>query len=91
MFPSKVSGLKSQSNISVSYTHLKDFEWYYELWKELMQDDRINKEQINVLKEEDILFTDIRFEPYANVIFDHNIYEARKIEMCIRDRSRPPI
>ena len=35
-----------------SYPHpAKDFEWYYELWKELMQDDRINKEQINVLKE----------------------------------------
>ena len=34
---------------------------------------------LNILKEEDILFTDIRFEPYANVIFDHNIYEARKI------------
>ena len=32
----------------------------------------------HILKEEDILFTDIRFEPYANVIFDHNIYEARK-------------
>lgn len=34
---------------------------------------------LNIIKEEDILFTDIRFEPYANVIFDHNIYEARKI------------
>ena len=34
---------------------------------------------LNILKEEDILFTDIRFESYANVIFDHNIYEARKI------------
>lgn len=33
---------------------------------------------LHILKEEDILFTDIRFEPYANVIFDHNIYEARK-------------
>ena len=33
---------------------------------------------LNILKQEDILFTDIRFEPYANVIFDHNIYEARK-------------
>lgn len=32
-----------------------------------------------VIKEEDILFTDVRFEEYANVIFDHNIYKARKI------------
>lgn len=34
---------------------------------------------LNIIKEEDILFTDVRFEPYANVIFDHNVYEARKI------------
>lgn len=34
---------------------------------------------LNIIKEKDILFTDVRFEPYANVIFDHNIYEARKI------------
>lgn len=32
-----------------------------------------------IIRKEDILFTDVRFEPYANVIFDHNIYEARKI------------
>lgn len=31
-----------------------------------------------IINEEDILFTDVRFEPYANVIFDHNIYEARQ-------------
>lgn len=34
---------------------------------------------LGIIKEEDILFTDIRFEPYANVIFDHNIYESRRI------------
>ena len=34
---------------------------------------------LNIIKKEDILFIDVRFEPYANVIFDHNIYEARKI------------
>lgn len=38
--------------------------------------------ELNIIKEEDILFTDIRFEPYANVIFDHNVYESRPI---IRD------
>ena len=41
---------------------------------------------LNILKQEDILFTDIRFEPYANVIFDHNIYEARK---TVRDYLFP--
>lgn len=35
--------------------------------------------ELGIIREEDILFTDIRFEPYANVIFDHNIYESRKI------------
>lgn len=35
--------------------------------------------ELNIIKEEDILFTDIRFEKYANVIFDHNIYKARDI------------
>ena len=39
---------------------------------------------LKIIKKEDILFTDVRFEPYANVIFDHNIYEARKI---VRDLS----
>lgn len=34
---------------------------------------------LNIIKEEDILFIDVRFEPYANVIFDHHIYKARKI------------
>lgn len=34
---------------------------------------------LNIIRAEDTLFTDVRFEPYANVIFDHHIYEARKI------------
>ncbi|WP_455669287.1 protoporphyrinogen/coproporphyrinogen oxidase [Phocaeicola sp.] len=33
----------------------------------------------NIIYREDILFVDVRFEPYANVIFDHNIYKAREI------------
>ncbi len=32
-----------------------------------------------IIQEKDILFTDIRFEPYANVIFDLQIYNNRKI------------
>lgn len=35
--------------------------------------------ELKLIKERDILFVDVRFEKYANVIFDHNIYEARKI------------
>ena len=33
---------------------------------------------MKVIKKEDIIVQDIRFEKYANVIFDFNIYEARK-------------
>lgn len=33
---------------------------------------------IGIIRREDIIEIDIRFEPWANIIFDHNIYEARK-------------
>lgn len=33
----------------------------------------------NIINKEDIIVKDIRFEKYANVIFDHNIYRYRKI------------
>ena len=33
--------------------------------------------ELNIIKSEDIAFVHIGFERYANVIFDHNIYEAR--------------
>lgn len=35
--------------------------------------------ELGVVKEADILFVDIRFEKYANVIFTHDIYNARNI------------
>lgn len=35
--------------------------------------------KLNVIKQEDILFIDVRYEKYANVIFDQNIYTMRKI------------
>jgi protoporphyrinogen oxidase len=35
--------------------------------------------QKGVINEANILFVDIRFEKYANVVFDHGIYENRKI------------
>lgn len=34
---------------------------------------------LGIIREEDILFIDVRFEPYANVIFDHSIYQARSV------------
>ena len=34
---------------------------------------------MGLIRQADILFVDVRFEKYANVIFDHNIYKARRI------------
>ncbi len=34
---------------------------------------------LGIINRDDILFVDVRFEKYANVIFDKNIYEARKV------------
>lgn len=34
--------------------------------------------KLGIIRESDIIATDIRFEPWANVIFDHDIYAARK-------------
>lgn len=35
--------------------------------------------EMGIIKREDIKFVDIRFEKYANVIFNSNIYKSRKI------------
>lgn len=35
--------------------------------------------RLGIIKEEDILFVDIRFEPYANVIFEPGIYQNRRV------------
>lgn len=33
---------------------------------------------LGIIKQQDIIDIDVRFEPYANVIFDHNIYKSRQ-------------
>ena len=35
--------------------------------------------ELGIIKQEDVLFTHVGFEKYANVIFDQNIYESREI------------
>ena len=40
---------------------------------------------LGIIKSEDILFTHVGFEPYANVIFTHPVYEARQV---VRDYLR---
>lgn len=48
--------------------------------KDELIDSSVGKlKSLGIIKQEDILFIDVRFEPYANVIFDHHIYEARKV------------
>lgn len=45
-----------------------------------------------IIKEDDIIDIDIRYEPWANVIFDHNIYESREIVLnYIRKLGIEPI
>lgn len=34
--------------------------------------------RLGAIREEDLIEIDVRFEPWANIVFDHNIYEARK-------------
>lgn len=34
--------------------------------------------EMGIIRCDDIIEIDVRFEPWANVLFDHNIYEARK-------------
>lgn len=38
----------------------------------------VKLEEMKIIKKENIIVKDIRFEKYANVIFDFNIYETRK-------------
>lgn len=47
--------------------------------KELLDKSVEKLIKLDIIKEEDILFIDIRFEKYANVIFDHVIYQNREI------------
>lgn len=48
--------------------------------KVLLLEEVINQlNTANIIDREDIIVKDIRFEKYANVIFDHKIYECREI------------
>ena len=48
--------------------------------------------EIGIIKEEDILFTHIGFEAYANVIFDKNIYVCReKVRKYLISQGIEPI
>ena len=48
--------------------------------------------ELNIINENDILFTHIGFEKYANVIFDHNSYTARAtVRQYLQSKGITPI
>lgn len=74
--------LKSPDNVPTGCSSLQ-LEIYCEEGKysnvELLANSVEKLCNLGIINKEDILFTDIRFERYANVIFDHNVYESREI------------
>ena len=83
IFPARVysPSLKSSDNVPKGCSSLQ-MEIYCEkdsyTQEELYSGSVTKLIELGIIKDEDILFVDIRFERYANVIFDHNIYESRK-------------
>lgn len=74
--------LKSSDNVPEGCSSLQ-LEIYCE-WNKYTREELLEKSvdkliALDIIKKDDILFIDVRFEKYANVIFDHNIYKSRKI------------
>lgn len=75
--------LKSSDNCPKGCSSLQ-LEVYFEYGKKIINKEKlldkcINKLiQMKVIKYKDIYIKDIRFEKFANIIFDHNIYKTRK-------------
>jgi len=76
--------LKSPDNAPEGCSSLQA-EIFYANGTEIPPAEKVLEETVSKLKsmglfnDEDIVVKDIRFEPYANIIFDHNIYSCRKI------------
>lgn len=74
--------LKSPDNVPDGYSSLQ-LEVYCEkdkyTYNQLYEGSVGKLIELGILNVNDIIFTDIRFEPYVNVIFDHNIYKSRQI------------
>ena len=87
ILPSRVysPSLKSSDNVPKGCSSIQA-ELYFNKGKKLNKSDNdiLNETvtkfiEIGLFKEEDLIVKDIRSEKYANVIFDHYIYENRKI------------
>jgi protoporphyrinogen oxidase len=87
ILPSRVysPSLKSKDNVPDGCSSIQA-ELYFNKGQKLQISDEelLNQTiskfiEIGLFKEEDLIVKDIRSEKYANVIFDHFIYENRKI------------
>lgn len=86
ILPSRVysPSLKSRDNVPLGCSSLQA-EIFFDCKETIPNKDYVLTETIhnliamNVLKEEDIAVTDIRFEPFANVTFVPSIYDNRKL------------
>ena len=47
--------------------------------EKIRQDTLDSLVNMKIIKMHDVLFSDIRYEKYANIVFNHSIYESRKI------------
>ena len=76
--------LKSKDNVPDGCSSLQA-EVFYANGSTIPDKNEVLQKTISKLKEicdfseEDIVVKDIRFEPYANVIFTHDIYESREV------------
>jgi protoporphyrinogen oxidase len=87
ILPSRVysPSLKSSDNVPFGCSSIQA-ELYFNKGQKLnLSDEELLRQTISkfinigLFKEEDLIVKDIRTEKYANVIFDHFIYENRKI------------
>jgi len=65
----------SSLQLEIYFENEKEFKFSKE---ELLEKSIQKLVEMKVIREEDLIVRDIRFEKYANVVFDFNIYEARK-------------
>lgn len=85
--------LKSPDNAPIGCSSLQAEIYFNKGVKLDKTDDEILNEsiekfiEIGLFKKEDLIVKDIRSEKYANVIFDHHIYENRKIVLDYLDAN----
>ena len=95
IMPSRVysPSLKSQDNAPNCCSSIQAELYFNKCQKLKISNDQLLDETISkfiemgLFSEEDIVVKDIRVEKYANVIFDHFIYENRKIVLDFLEQN----